>query len=220
MKPYYKNELTTIYNGDCLDILKEMADNSVELILTDPPYGIGASKGVGGFGASSDTAKKYDDDWDNFVPSKEYFDEILRVGKSVIIFGGNYFADIIPVNGHWIVWDKVSNIQFDNPFSDCELAWTNLNKKTVKKYTLVQQGFLTSEKVRYHPTQKPVALFIQILQDYNKDKGLVMDCFSGSFTTAIACEQLGIKNISIEKLQKYCDIGIKRLNSLQIKFDI
>ncbi len=220
MKPYYSNELTTIYNADCLDVLRTMKDKSIDLILTDPPYGIGASKGVGGFGSSSDTAKKYDDDWDSYTPTADDFKQILRVGKEVIIFGGNYFADKLPVNGHWIVWDKVSNIAFDNPFSDCELAWTNINKKIVKKYTLVQQGFLTSEKERYHPTQKPVALFAQILQDYNKDKGIVMDCFAGSFTTAIACEQLGIKNICIEKEQKYCDIGIKRLNSLQLKWDI
>ena len=220
MEAYYKNELTTIYNGDCLEVLKTMGDNSINLILTDPPYGINADKGATVFGNATAEAKVYNDDWDKFTPTKEYFDEILRVGKKVIIFGGNYFTDRLPVNGHWIVWDKKGNIQFDNPFSDCELAYTNIKRQNVKKYTQIQQGFITQEKERFHPTQKPRELFIDILTDYNKDKGIVMDCFAGSFTTAIACEQLGIKNICVEKLQKYCDIGIKRLNSLQLKFDI
>ena len=220
IQPYYKTDLTTIYNGDCLEYLKTLPDNYFDLCLTDPPYGIKASKGVGGFGVSPDKAKKYIDNWDNETPTEETFNEILRVSKNVIIFGGNYFTDKLPVKSHWIVWDKVSNIKFENPFSDCELIWTNINRKIVKKYTLVQQGFLTSEKQRYHPTQKPVELFNIILQDYNKEKGLVLDCYAGSFTTAIACEQLGIKNVSIEREKKYCDIGIKRLSNLQMRFDI
>lgn len=220
MKPYYKNELTTIYNGDCLEVLREMKDNSVDLILTDPPYGIKADKGATVFGNATAKAKVYDDNWDTFTPSKEYFDEMLRVAKNVIVFGGNFFTNKLPQANHWIVWDKKGDIVFDNPFSDCELAYTNIKRNNVKKYTQVQQGFITHEKQRFHPTQKPVELFIDILNDYNKDKGLVLDCFSGSFTTAIACEKLGIKNISIEREQKYCDIGIKRLNNLQTRLDI
>lgn len=220
MKPYYTTDLTTIYNGDCLEVLKTMKDNSIDLILTDPPYGIKADKGTTVFGNATAEAKVYNDNWDKFTPTKEYFNEMLRIAKNVIIFGGNYFTDKLPVNGHWLVWDKKGDIIFDNPFSDCELAYTNIKRQNVKKYTQVQQGFITHEKDRFHPTQKPVELFIDILKDYNKDKGLVMDCFSGSFTTAIACEKLGIKNISIEKEKKYCDIGIKRLNSLQMRLDI
>jgi len=220
MKLYYKNDLTTIYNGDCLEVLKTMKDNSVDLIITDPPYGIKASKGTTVFGNAVAEARKYNDNWDNFTPNKIYFSEMLRVGKNVMIFGGNYFTDKLPVNGHWIVWDKKGNIAFDNPFSDCELVYTNINRKNVKKYIQIQQGFITQEKERFHPTQKPRELFTQILQDYNKEKGLVMDCFAGSFTTAVACEQLGIKNICIEKEKKYCDIGVKRLNNLQLKLDI
>jgi DNA modification methylase len=220
MKEYFKNKLTTIYNGDCLEVMKQYDDNHFDLCLTDPPYGIGASKGVGGFGASGDKAKKYNDAWDDFTPTEEYFKEILRVSKNVIIFGGNYFADKLPVNGHWIVWDKVSDIKFDNPFSDCELAYTNFSKKTVKKYTQLQQGFLTHEKDRYHPTQKPIELFVDLLKDYNKDKGLVLDCFGGSGTTSIACEKLGLENVIIEKETKYCEIIKDRLSKLQMRLDI
>ena len=221
MKPYYKTELTTIYNGDCLDVLKGMKDNSVDLILTDPPYGIGESgKKNHSRGMLAETTKFEDYGWDNEIPHKEIFKEMKRVAKNLIIFGGNYFIEYLDNSSCWIVWDKNNG---DNDFADCELAWTNF-KTAVRKYKFTWNGMLQEDmkfkEKRYHPTQKPLKLFSQILQDYNKNKGLVMDCFSGSFTTAVACEQLGIKNISIEKQKEYCDIGIKRLNNLQLKLDI
>ena len=221
MKPYYKNELTTIYNGDCLEVLKNMQDNSIELILTDPPYGIGESgKKNHSRGSLAESQKYKDYEWDNFIPSKEHFIEMKRVAKHLIIFGGNYFIEYLDNSPCWIVWDKDNG---KSDFADCELAWTNFTS-AVRKYKFKWQGMLQEDmkfkEKRYHPTQKPTELFSMILQDYNKDKGLVLDCFAGSFTTSIACEKLGIKNIGIEMQKEYCDIGIKRLNNLQIKFDI
>jgi DNA modification methylase len=183
-----------------------------DLCLTDPPYGIGADKGVGGYGASPQTVKKYNDMWDK-RPSKEIFDTILLASRAVIFFGGNYFADILPQSTHWIVWDKVGVMNFKNPFSDCELAWTNLGKKTVKKYFVLQQGFVTSEKARYHPTQKPVALFSLIIDDYLLEGGTVCDPFFGSGTTAIACERLNRHWIGIEISEEYCEIAVKRIEN-------
>lgn len=163
-------ELNKIYNEDCLETMKRMEDKSVDLVLTDPPYGIKADKGVGGFG-SSKTDNHYEDNWDSERPLYITFKEILRIGKNVIIFGGNYFTDLLPVNGHWIVWDKTGGINFQNPFSDCELAWTNIHKKSVKKYIVIQQGFIAKEKERFHPTQKPIELFGQIIKDYSDEGG-------------------------------------------------
>ena len=100
IKPYFETELSTIYNSPMLKILKQMKDKSIDLIFADPPYGIAASKGTNGFGDSKETVKKYDDDWDSKPPSQEEFNEMLRVGKKVLIFGGNYFTDKLPVNGH------------------------------------------------------------------------------------------------------------------------
>jgi len=202
--------LNKIICGDCLEILKELPDNSVDLVLTDPPYGINADKGVGGFGASK-TDKHYKDDWDKQTPDKKYFDEILRVSKNAIIFGGNFFTDKLPVNGHWIVWDKKGDIAFNNPFGDCELAWTNINKKSVKKYTAIQQGFVTEEKDRYHPTQKPLHLFKKILEDYSEKGQTILDPFLGSGTTVVACKQTNRNYIGIELSQEYVDIANKRL---------
>ena len=200
----------TIINADCLEIMKQLPDKCVDLVLTDPPYGIGADKGVGGFG-SSKTDNHYKDNWDNKTPDKEVFDEILRVGKSVIIFGGQFFADKLPTNGHWIVWDKKGNIVFENPFGDCELAWTNLDKKSVKKYVCIQQGFVSEERDRFHPTQKPVKLFGNIIKDYCPEGGVVLDCFMGSGTTALACKNLNRNFIGIEISEKYCEIAKQRL---------
>jgi DNA modification methylase len=190
--------------------MKQLPDKCVDLVLTDPPYGIGADKGVGGFG-SSKTDNHYKDNWDNKTPDKEVFDEILRVGKSVIIFGGQFFADKLPTNGHWIVWDKKGNIVFENPFGDCELAWTNLDKKSVKKYVCIQQGFVSEERDRFHPTQKPVKLFGNIIKDYCPEGGVVLDCFMGSGTTALACKNLNRNFIGIEISEKYCEIAKQRL---------
>ena len=197
---------------DCLEGMKQMEDNSVDLIVTDPPYGINADKGVGGFGSSSGTAKSYEDNWDNKTPSKEVFNEILRIGKKIIIFGGNFFTDKLPVGTHWIVWDKVGNIKFKNPFSDCELAWTNSEKVSTKKYIVIQQGFVSEERKRMHPTQKPVKLFRNIIKDYSEQGDLILDPFIGSGTTAVACKQLGRNFIGFEISKEYCDIANKRLS--------
>ncbi len=203
------NEMIEIYNDDCLKILPTIKDKSIDLVLTDPPYGIGADKGVGGFGSSEHTAKHYKDNWD-IRPSKEYFDNILRISKSIIIFGGNFFTDLLPCNGHWIVWDKVGKIEFKNPFSDCELAWTNLPKKSIKKYIVIQQGFVAFEKCRFHPTQKPVALFKAILRDYEGET--VLDPFMGSGTTGVACKELGRSFIGIEISSDYFAIAKRRID--------
>ncbi len=207
-----KIELNKIYNEDCLETMKRMPDKSVDLVLTDPPYGIGADKGVGGFG-SSKTDKHYKGDWDSKTPDKVYFDEMLRIGKKVIIFGGNFFTDKLPVNGHWIVWDKKGDIQFDNPFGDCELAYTNINKKSVKKYKVIQQGFISEEKIRFHPTQKPVHLLSKIIEDYSED-GIIFDPFAGGGSTLVACRQLKRDFIGCEINKEYFDIAQYRIKNI------
>lgn len=175
-----EQHLNKVINIDCLEFMKTLPDKCIDLVLADPPYGIGADKGsAASFGSSTHLVKKYKGDWDKATPSKEYFDEMLRVGKKVVIFGGNFFTDKLPVNGHWIVWDKVGQFDFKNPFSDCELAWTNLPKVMVKKYQIIQQGFIAEEKERFHPTQKPEKLMAYIIRDYIEDGQLVYDPFAG-----------------------------------------
>lgn len=190
-----------------------MNGNKADLLLTDPPYGINADKGVSGFGNTK--GNKYDDDWDSFTPDKSFFDMILEMPKNAIIFGGNYFTDKLPLGKHWIVWDKVGEIDFQNPYSDCELAWTNIAKESVKKYTVIQQGFVAEEKEkRVHPTQKSVKLFAQIIDDYTDKDNIILDTFCGSGTTFIASEQTDRTCYGIEISEKYCDVIIKRWETL------
>ena len=207
--------INKVYLGDCLEIMPSIQDKSIDITLTDPPYGIKASSGVGGYGVSK-TDKHYTDTWDNFRPSKQCFDEILRISKRVIIFGGNYFADLLPMGTHWLVWDKKGDIKFQNPYSDCELLWTNIKKNTTKKYVFKQQGFITDSKdKRVHPTQKPTELIEQILLDYSAEGDTVFDPFAGSGTTGVACHNLNRNYILIEKEPKYYDIILKRLSETQ-----
>lgn len=203
-----------VIHWDCLEVMKWMEDNSIDLVLTDPPYWIDAGKWVWWFG-SSKTDRHYEDDRDKFTPTKDYFDEILRIWKSVIIFWWNFFTDKLPVNWHRIVWDKVWEIKFDNPFGKCELAWTNLDKKSVNKYIVIQQWFINDWDDRQHPTQKPVRLMKTIIDDYCKE-WRILDCFAWSWTTWVACKELWRDCILIEKEKKYVDIIHKRLENTTI----
>jgi site-specific DNA-methyltransferase (adenine-specific) len=205
-------ELNKVICGDSLEYMKTLPDKCIDLVLTDPPYWINADKWVWWFW-SSKTNKVYNDNWDSFTPSQEHFDEILRIWKQVIIFWWQFFTDKLAMNWHWIVWDKVWDIQFDNPFWKCELARTNLSKVSVNKYTVIQQGFISLEKKRYHPTQKPVKLFSDIIRDYSKEWDIILDCFAWSFTTAVACIETGRNYICIEKEEKYCAIWEKRIKN-------
>lgn len=205
----YENK---IINADCLDILKQLPDKCIDLVLTDPPYGIKADKGTKGFGSSKN--RIYQAGWDNETPEKMVFDEIKRISKNQIIFGGNYFTDKLEVSKCWIVWDKVGENNFKNPFSDVELAWTSFSK-VCKKYLCIQQGFINEDKKqpRLHPTQKPLKLFECILKDYTNEGDLILDCFSGSGTTAIACHNLKRRFICIEKDPEYWKASIERLEN-------
>lgn len=193
------------------DVNKLINNENIDLLLTDPPYGIKADKGTNGFGNSPQTVKKYNDEWDDFSPTKETFDLICSLSKYQIIFGGNYFTDKLPIGTHWIVWDKIGDIEFKNPFSDCELAWTNFKKAIVKKYISIQQGFINEDKEkRVHPTQKSIKLLCDILNDYTKENESILDCFGGSGSTLIACEQLNRKCYMMELDPHYVDVIIQR----------
>lgn len=212
----------TIINADCLEILRQLPDKCIDLVLTDPPYGIGVNKKTvifdgtihgKGFGAKrSFFAKK---DWDDAIPSKEIFDEIFRVSKNQIIWGGNYFTEYLNNKSCWIVWDKENGT---NDFADCELAYTSFNS-AVRKYTYrwngCLQGNMKEKEIRIHPTQKPLPLFQWCLQNYSNENDLVLDPFSGSGTTAVACHNLNRRFICIEKDPEYYAASVKRLEEAQ-----
>jgi DNA modification methylase len=204
----WKEMVNEVVHGDCLQGMKMIPDKSIDLILTDPPYGVKMDKGFGGFGKPIARKRYEEDNWDSIRPNKMFFDELLRISKNAIIFGGNFFSDLLPQSYHWIVWDKLNTMP---TFGDCELIWTNIDRKSVKKYTHEYNGLIGKEPWRKHPTQKPVELIRKILVDYSKEPYLICDPFMGSWTTARACKDLGRNFIGFELEEKYCKVGEERL---------
>jgi len=197
-----KIEPDNIYCGDCLELMKEMPDKSVDLVLTDPPYGIGAARekphnGWSDYGIS---------DWDLQRPTKEYFNEIRRVSKNQIIWGGNYFSDYLSASMGWLFWDKG---QRGFSLSDGELAWTSFNKALrVIDYSRAK----ALGDVKCHPTQKAVAVMNWCIMENTKPNDLIFDPFLGSGTTAVACIRTGRHYIGMEIDPTYFEIAQKRIN--------
>lgn len=203
--------LNTVILGDCLEVMKTFPDKSVDLVLTDPPYGIG----IDGQKLSVSSNPKHNRKsheflgWDSGIPSKEYFDEIIRVSKNQIIFGGNYFVEHLS-EGHkgWIVWDKG---QHGLTMSDGELAYSSFDRPlrifTFNRVEILKDGAL-------HPTMKPLELFREIIGNYSYEGGVILDPFGGSCTTAVAAKQLNRNFICIEKEPKYVAICNERLATM------
>lgn len=197
------------YHADCMEHLKDFPDKHFGLALLDPPFGIKADKGTNGFGTSA--VRKYKGGWDNEPPPKEYFDEVKRISKNQIIWGGQYMIDYLEAGNKWIVWDKVGEIEFKNPFSKCELAWTSFNG-TVDKFLCKQMGFISEDKSeRIHPTQKPVALYKWLLEKFAKEGDLILDTHVGSASSLVACEELGFDYVGFEIDETYYKRASERL---------
>ena len=220
--------INKIINADCMDILKQLPDKCIDLVLTDPPYGIKMAKNTNivssnakaGFYSKELHSLK---DWDNQRPTKEYFEEIVRVSKNQVIFGGNYFADYLNPTRGWIFWDKKEHPTQGKNFADGELAYTSFDKN-LKKYTYGWIGLdyvnNSKEDKKQHPTQKPLKLFEMILRDYSNENDLILDCFSGSGTTAVACHNLKRNFICIEKDYDYWKASVERLENAQAQMKL
>ncbi len=217
----FESIINTIINDDCINVLKDIPNKSIDLLLTDPPYGIKESSNKNKSRGNLAKAKDYGNkNWDDKIPDKIYFNEMLRVSKKAIIFGGNYFIEYLNNSPCWIVWNKNNG---NNDFADCELAWTNF-KTATRKYDWTWNGMLQqnmkNKDVRIHPTQKPLGLFEKIVLDYSKENDLILDCFSGSGTTAVACYNTNRRFICIEKDREYYENSIERLEDVkqQLRF--
>ena len=216
--PYFSDDAVIIYCADCRDILPLIPDKSVDLVLTDPPYGIGEAAGKNHSRGNHAPPKRYAImDWDDRPISQELIDMVILSARHSIIFGGNYYA--VPPSSCWLVWDKVNGA---SDFADCELAWTNF-KTAVRKYEWKWQGMLqqagTPKEVRSHPTQKPAGLFGLILSDYSKENEVILDPFSGSGTTPYCAKKLGRKCIAIEIEECYAEISAKRCSQSVMRLE-
>ena len=197
-----------LIHGDCRDIFPLFDDQSVDAVITDPPYGIKESRKNNSSRGVLAIAKEYTiESWDDCRADWAILD-ILRVAKNQVIFGGNYYADILPPSSSWIVWDKKNG---SNDFADCELAWTSHNK-AVRKIEWQWHGMIRKgREKRHHPTQKPLGVMLFTIENYTNPGDLVLDPFMGSGTTGAACKMLGRKFIGIEKSYEYFEIAKKRI---------
>lgn len=205
-----------IINADFRDYIRELPDKCVDLLLTDPPYAIDITRQL----VKKDPYHKHGykswdlKEWDKERPTKEDLSEMIRVSKNQVIWGGNYFADLLPASQGWFVWDKG---QRDFSLADGELAWTSFDK-ALRIFTYSRASALKDGKI--HPTQKPVALFEWILKMRTNKNALILDCYSGSGTTAIACHNTGRNFICFEKDPDYFKASVKRYEDekRQMKF--
>ena len=206
MKPTEVIGNCNLYLGDCREILPHLP--KVDLLLTDPPYGIGEAAGKNKSRGKLAVAKDYgNDQWDDKPPSDWLFGLMREMSNNQIVFGGNYF--VLPPSSCWLVWDKDNT----GDFADAELAWTNLKKSVrVKKHRWngMLQEDMKNKEIREHPTQKPVPIMEWCIS-HSSDSLTVADPFMGSGTTGVACANMGKTFYGIEREPKYFDIACKRI---------
>lgn len=177
--------LATIHNMDCMELLRSLPDNSFELAICDPPYGIDAANTLSGprrkSGRGAAMKSAFDKkDWDLNIPDAEYFDQLRRVSKNQIIWGANYMTRHLDGSMGWIVWDKDNGT---TNFSDCELAYSSfdsaLRKVKITWNGMIQQD-MKNKEVKIHPTQKPVMLYEWLLDNYANAGDKILDSHLGS----------------------------------------
>lgn len=197
---------STIYNCDCMELMKQYPDNYFDLAIVDPPYGIGA--GSIKFKNGNSKSKKLhfkENDWDEKPPSKKYFDELKRISKNQIIWGGNYFIDHLTATRCMIFWDKTIHGQ---SYADGELAWTSFDKNVRYFRENIAQ---TNVEGRIHPTQKSIKLYEWLLTNYAKQGDKILDTHLGSGSHAIACNNMGFELTACELDKDYYEASIERI---------
>jgi hypothetical protein len=177
----------------------------MDLLLCDPPYGIGEAKGKNKTRTNAAKARDYGThDWDDKPPSDFDLIWLRELAKWQIMWGGNYF--VLPPSKCWLVWDKMNS----GDFADCELAWTNLDK-AVRIFRYLWNGMIKERpEYRMHPTQKPLALAKFCISQVPEAKTLV-DTYMGSGTFIVAAKAMGLSAVGVDREEKFCEDAAKRL---------
>jgi|TARA_Y100000034_G_scaffold37602_3_gene46226 site-specific DNA-methyltransferase (adenine-specific) len=195
-----------------MELMRDAPDNYWNLAIVDPPYGINMAKGAG---ETRGNGKKKADlyipkEWDADRPDESYFIELQRVSENQVIWGGNYFADLLPPSRCWLYWQK----QMGGTYSDGELAWTSFDA-ILKDYTKrPDQGN------RIHPTQKPVKLYDWILANYASPGDRILDTHMGSGSIAIACHYFGAYLTATEIDEDYFKAACERIENETRQMDL
>ena len=205
-------EMNSFICGDCMDYLPQFPDKYFDLAIVDPPYGIGMDGGCIGYHGNNVFEKK---DWDKNAPTEKYFEELFRVSKNQIIWGGNYFG--LPRTRCYIVWDKGEGF-YGRSYAEAELAWTSFDKniKIFKYDPLAKRDYVG----KIHPTQKPVPLYEWILSQYANKGDKILDTHVGSASSLIACYKCGFDYIGFELDKQYYEKAKERLEAEKSQMSI
>jgi len=208
----------TITNEDNMELMKRYPDNYFDLAIVDPPYGINEGKRKS---YHKNALTKYKSkQWDSEIPTVEYFNELFRVSKNQIIWGGNYFTEHLPICKKWIIWDKKQPEGIDQAMF--EMAFNSNSKIQAKIYRQSAQSnsnkvannkMLAQQYIRIHPTQKPILLYKWILDKYAKQGDKILDTHLGSGSIAIACHDYGFELTACELDSEYYDKAIERIKN-------
>ena len=188
-----------LHHTDCMDFMRDIPDGYYDLSICDPPYGIDRN----GMNMGNSIFNKDDKKWDNSIPTPEYFDELFRVSKNQIIWGGNYFP--LPQSQYFAIWDK-GETMYGRDFAECEFAWVKSGGTRIYKKS-------PNQLERIHPTQKPVALYKYLLDKYAKPNDKILDTHGGSMSIAIACHDYGFDLDLCELDKEYFDKGVQRVKN-------
>jgi len=198
----------TITNEDNMELMARYPDNYFDLAIVDPPYGIGMDGQKESIKKGTQIRKKHNfKNWDNAIPSKEYFKELFRVSKNQVIWGGNYFTEHLKPTKSWVFWYKG---QQDLTMSDGEMAWTST--KEVTRMVNIHRTHIWKEKPE-HPTQKPIKLYKWLLDKYAKQGDKILDTHLGSGSIAIACHDYKFELTACELDKEYYDKAIERIKN-------
>jgi len=200
-----------VFNRDCLEAMKEFPDNYFDLAVVDPPYGINAAMGVGWYSRRKfqKAAKK----WDNKTPTNDYWDELFRVSKNQIVCGANYFMEYLYSSKSFICWVK------NNPapnFAQAEFLWTSfdINGKIYDSRKQIQHQIMW-EGGSIHPTQKPIALYDWIFNNYATEGMKILDTHLGSQSSRISAYKYKMDFTGYELDKDYFDVGCKRFEDFK-----
>jgi len=214
--------LSEVYLEDCVTSLKRYSDNYFDVAIVDPPYGIGVSKTKHHQNNTIDKITTYNaKQWDNATPTAEYWNELFRVSKNQIVWGGNYFTEYLTPTKDWIIWDKEQPEKMH--FAQAELAWQSFGRgiRIFKRSIAKDQNRVSNNRIkaqqykRIHPTQKPIPLYDWILHNYAKQGDLILDTHLGSGSSRIAAYKGGFNFVGFEIDAEYYEKQEKRFNDFK-----
>lgn len=203
----------TITNEDNMELMSRYPDKYFDLAIVDPPYGIGIDKAINANKGKQGYKQYKESDWDNSIPTEEYFEELFRVSKNQIIWGGNYFPFIWSYSNSFIIWNKK---QREFTLADGELAWYSEKNKALRIFDFSRGESIKSNNTgldKFHPTAKPYELYKWLLDKYAKQGDKILDTHLGSGSIAIACHDYGFELTACELDKEYYDKAVQRIKN-------